>query len=326
MGDKREASGRRRAARAFGVLALVYGVLMLVGAAAGRQRPAATAGRPWSATLAAKPPNALLELKRIKTVADLERERGRGQPPVKSVMLDFYADWCVSCKEMEHNTFTRSRRAGRLANTVLLQADVTANDDEDQALLEHFGIFGPPTIAFFARRRSRTAGLPRRRLHSRRANSRTMRRVAAATKRHVRPVAIAALRRSARLAVGAVGLRGVRAAPAAIDRVAASAPAELQPAESGRPSRNPRRWRNACPTSTLADLDGTMQLAGRLAGQVADREFLGDLVCALPREIPLLDKLQQQYGPDGFQVVGIAVGLPGRGHAYAERPGSTIRC
>jgi len=65
------------------------------------------------------------------------------------VMLDFYADWCVSCKEMEHNTFTEKEVQDVLANTVLLQADVTANDDADKALLQHFGIFGPPTIAFY---------------------------------------------------------------------------------------------------------------------------------------------------------------------------------
>ncbi len=64
-------------------------------------------------------------------------------------MLDFYADWCVSCKEMEHNTFTMADVQTALADSVLLQADVTANDDDDKALLKHFGIFGPPTIAFY---------------------------------------------------------------------------------------------------------------------------------------------------------------------------------
>ncbi len=64
-------------------------------------------------------------------------------------MLDFYADWCVSCKEMEKYTFPTPEVRGALGQAVLLQADVTANDDADQALLKHFGIFGPPTIAFY---------------------------------------------------------------------------------------------------------------------------------------------------------------------------------
>jgi thiol:disulfide interchange protein DsbD len=90
-----------------------------------------------------------LEFKRIKTVADLEREVATAKAAGKSVMLDFYADWCVSCKEMEHSTFTVAEVQTALSNSVLLQADVTANDDDDQALLKHFGIFGPPTIAFY---------------------------------------------------------------------------------------------------------------------------------------------------------------------------------
>jgi len=90
-----------------------------------------------------------IEFKRIKSVADLEREVAAAKAAGKSVMLDFYADWCVSCKEMEHNTFTEPDVQRVLANTVLLQADVTANDDADKELLKHFGIFGPPTIAFY---------------------------------------------------------------------------------------------------------------------------------------------------------------------------------
>jgi thiol:disulfide interchange protein DsbD len=90
-----------------------------------------------------------LEFKRIKTVADLEREVAAAKAAGKSVMLDFYADWCVSCKEMEHKTFTQAEVQTALSNTVLIQADVTANDDEDKALLKHFDIFGPPTIAFY---------------------------------------------------------------------------------------------------------------------------------------------------------------------------------
>ncbi len=66
-------------------------------------------------------------------------------------MLDFYADWCVSCIEMEKLTFPDTAVKAALADTVLLQADVTANDDEDQALLQRFGVFGPPTIIFFGK-------------------------------------------------------------------------------------------------------------------------------------------------------------------------------
>ena len=64
-------------------------------------------------------------------------------------MLDFYADWCVSCKEMEDQTFTDPGVQAELARAALLQADVTANDEADQALLQRFGILGPPTIVFF---------------------------------------------------------------------------------------------------------------------------------------------------------------------------------
>ena len=65
------------------------------------------------------------------------------------MLVDFSAEWCVSCKEMEKYTFTDSAVQAALARTVLLRADVTENDADDQALLKHFGIFGPPTIAFY---------------------------------------------------------------------------------------------------------------------------------------------------------------------------------
>ena len=64
-------------------------------------------------------------------------------------MLDFYADWCVSCKEMESFTFTDPAVKAALANTVLLQADVTPNDEQDKALYKHFKIIGPPAIIFY---------------------------------------------------------------------------------------------------------------------------------------------------------------------------------
>jgi thiol:disulfide interchange protein DsbD len=68
---------------------------------------------------------------------------------VQPVMLDFYADWCVSCKEMEKFTFSDPRVQAKLKQLTLLRADVTANNADDQALLKRFGLFGPPGIIFF---------------------------------------------------------------------------------------------------------------------------------------------------------------------------------
>jgi len=90
-----------------------------------------------------------LEFQRIKTTDDLDAALASASASGKTAMLDFYADWCVSCIEMEEFTFTDAEVQNALSNTVLLQADVTANDEEDQALLNRFGVFGPPTIIFF---------------------------------------------------------------------------------------------------------------------------------------------------------------------------------
>jgi thiol:disulfide interchange protein DsbD len=145
----REMTGATAVRRGFGALALVYGVLMLVGALSGRSdplQPLAGLGA-GGGNHAADVKHA--EFKRIKTVADLEREVAAASAAGKPVMLDFYADWCVSCIEMEKFTFTDPGVQAEFERAVLLQSDVTANDDEDQALLKHFSILGPPTIVFF---------------------------------------------------------------------------------------------------------------------------------------------------------------------------------
>jgi thiol:disulfide interchange protein DsbD len=90
-----------------------------------------------------------LPFRTIKSVADLQREVADAKSRGQGVLLDFYADWCVSCKEMERYTFTDSAVQSALHGTVLLRANVTDNDADDQALLRHFGIFGPPTIALY---------------------------------------------------------------------------------------------------------------------------------------------------------------------------------
>jgi len=94
-------------------------------------------------------PQKTLKFTVIKTVDDLDRAIAAAAAGGRPAMLDFYADWCVSCKEMERYTFTDAAVQASLANAVLLKADVTANDEADQALLRRFEIFGPPTIAFW---------------------------------------------------------------------------------------------------------------------------------------------------------------------------------
>ena len=86
-----------------------------------------------------------LNFKTIKNIKELDAELAKGQP----VMLDFYADWCISCKEMEKLTFTQPEVHQALAGVTLLQADVTKNDDIDKALMKKFGLIGPPAILFF---------------------------------------------------------------------------------------------------------------------------------------------------------------------------------
>ena len=80
----------------------------------------------------------------------MDRELAAAAAQNKTVMLDFYADWCIACKELEKFTFSKPEVQNALADTVLLQADVTANDDADKALLKRFGVIGPPSILFFA--------------------------------------------------------------------------------------------------------------------------------------------------------------------------------
>ena len=86
----------------------------------------------------------------IHSPAELDAQLSKAQEDKKLVLLDFYADWCISCKEMEINTFANSQVSQELKQFVLLQADVTANSPENQALLKRFGLFGPPGILIFS--------------------------------------------------------------------------------------------------------------------------------------------------------------------------------
>ena len=130
-------------ANAFGAALAVVGVLEIVGIASGGRDPIAPLDHLGSASAR---PQALV-FTRIKTVEQLDA--ALAQSGGRTAMLDFYADWCVSCKEMEKLTFVAPKVKASLANTMLLQVDVTANDEADKAMLKRFNLFGPPGIILF---------------------------------------------------------------------------------------------------------------------------------------------------------------------------------
>src|SRR5487761_2028213 len=148
-----EAGTAARLWKGVGFLALLAGAALAIGAFAGSRdvlRPLAglTGGGENGAQAA--------RFTRVRNVAELDAKL---QAPGRPVMLDFYADWCVSCKEMEAFTFTDARVKAKMGQLLLLQADVTANSAEDKALLKRFSLFGPPGIIFFDRHGREVDGL-----------------------------------------------------------------------------------------------------------------------------------------------------------------------
>ncbi|HET8943110.1 MAG TPA: protein-disulfide reductase DsbD [Rudaea sp.] len=149
------ASGWRKLWKALGVVLLIAGAAELIGVAAGSSdllQPLRGngAGTATMGSNAASAHTDALPFRKIKSIADVDRELAAAKAAGKPVMLDFYADWCVSCKEMEKFVFTKPAVHQALANFVLLQADVTANDDTDKALMKHYDIVAPPDTLFFA--------------------------------------------------------------------------------------------------------------------------------------------------------------------------------
>jgi thiol:disulfide interchange protein DsbD len=128
------------------VIVLIFGVALFIGALSG----AKSALKPLSnftISSASQSKNlSQLNFMRVTSIAELEQKLATTNQPV---MLDFYADWCVACKELEQLTFSDPKVQQQLRNTTLLQVDVTANSDQDKALLKRFGLFGPPGIVFF---------------------------------------------------------------------------------------------------------------------------------------------------------------------------------
>jgi len=138
------------AAKALGLLFLVGGLLELVGAAsAGRdvlQPLAHLRGGSTNAAALAGEGHGEPRFTRIRTVAELETVLAAAKEPV---LLDFYADWCVACKEMERMTFSKAAVGAEMKKMRLIQVDVTANNADDRALMKKFSLFGPPGIILF---------------------------------------------------------------------------------------------------------------------------------------------------------------------------------
>lgn len=140
-------SGWRKLWKGIGLMMLAYGLILLIGFSMGNNNPL----KPLQgfAINKAEAAEAGLVFERVKSLAALESKLQQAKANHQPVMLDFYADWCISCKEMEAYTFTELKVKQALKGFVLLQADVTENSEDDKALLAKYKLVGPPAIIFF---------------------------------------------------------------------------------------------------------------------------------------------------------------------------------
>ena len=143
------ASGWKTLCKGLGLVLLIIGVLELIGLAAGNYTILQPLGKFSSTGNNQNTSKQGLTFTRVTTLAQLDNTLAQAKAKQQAVMLDFYAEWCVSCKEMEEYTFTDSKVQQQLSGVLLLQADVTENNDDDKALLQRFKLVGPPGIIFF---------------------------------------------------------------------------------------------------------------------------------------------------------------------------------
>ncbi len=143
--------------KALGFSLLFYGLLLIIAASSGGKDPLQPLGHfrsamvdSYSHSTTSSVPNVHPQFTRIKNIAELKQQLAQAAQQQRPVLLDFYADWCISCKEMEKYTFNDPNVARIMQQFTLLQADVSANDAEDKALLKYFHIIGPPAILFFS--------------------------------------------------------------------------------------------------------------------------------------------------------------------------------
>lgn len=142
-------SGWRKLWKGVGLIMLAYGLLLLIGVSGGATNPLKPLQGVLISGASAGARQEGIVFRRVANLRELEQRIEEASAQGRYVMLDFYADWCISCKEMEAYTFTDPKVKQALADFVLLQADVTENSEQDQALLAKFKLIGPPAILFF---------------------------------------------------------------------------------------------------------------------------------------------------------------------------------
>lgn len=148
-------SGWRKLWKGVGIMMLAYGLLLLIGFSIGNSNPLKPLqGIALNAAQAAEPS---ISFEKVSSLTELETRIQQANANHQPVMLDFYADWCISCKEMETYTFADPKVKQALAGFVLLQADVTKNSEDDKALLAKFNLIGPPGVLFFSNNQENSA-------------------------------------------------------------------------------------------------------------------------------------------------------------------------
>ena len=151
-----QSSGWRKLWKGLGLMMLAYGLLLLIGFSLGNSNPLKPLHGLGVNTAQASESG--LSFERVSSIAELEVRIQQAAEHQQPVMLDFYADWCISCKEMEAYTFTDPRVKQALKTYLLLQVDVTKNSETDQSLLKKFNLIGPPAILFFGLDRQEKTG------------------------------------------------------------------------------------------------------------------------------------------------------------------------
>ncbi len=143
---KEGASGWKKLFKGFGLIMFIYSLMLFVGAMSGVTNPLKPLVKLGTSSVVVDIKKEGIPFKRVITLKELESVVKTSKKPV---MIDFYADWCVSCKELEEYTFSDPKVKELMKSFTLLQVDVTKNSKDDKELLKRFGVFGPPAIIFF---------------------------------------------------------------------------------------------------------------------------------------------------------------------------------